>query len=170
MGKVGFKRNPRYSVCVAVDYLGNVDDHICAGAARHTPHSGRQKRGRVRGHTRASSHRTRGAGACDGDQLAFWFDDSLGRKLRTWPGPRSVLIMDGCKTHLNDDFQRKLAQKGVAVVFLPPYTPHLNLAELVFNAIKAMVRRQRVTVLQTGDAYNVLPDILKEGVVAHFAQ
>ena len=97
-------------------------------------------------------------GACDGNDLYNWLRESLAMQLQPWPLPRSVLVLDGCGTHRNLRFLALLRLLRVCVVFLPAYCPHMNLAELQFNTLKAGARRERVRM--AGDAANVIHGLM----------
>ena len=84
-----------------------------------------------------------------------WLAVSLMEHLNAWPGPNSVLIMDGATIHRNVAWLAMLAAMGVVVVTLPAYSPWLNIAELAINVIKADIRTGRA---QVGN--DVLPVML----------
>jgi transposase len=54
-----------------------------------------------------------------------------------------VVIMDNCQTHHQheDELMDILNAAGVALLFLPPYSPFLNPIELFFNTLKGRLRR-----------------------------
>ena len=85
-------------------------------------------------------------GAADGNDMWTWLATSLMEHMSRWPGPNSVLIMDGAGIHRNAAFRYLLAGMGVVVVFLPAYSPWLNIAELAINVIKGDIRKNRAHV------------------------
>lgn len=56
---------------------------------------------------------------------------------------RSVLVMDNCSTHHSEKITLLCRQRGVALVYLPAYSPHLNPIELSFHLLKQWLRRYR---------------------------
>ena len=43
-----------------------------------------------------------------------------------YPGPRSVLVMDNCLFHHNEEIKMVIQAAGVILHYLPPYAPDLN--------------------------------------------
>ena len=58
-----------------------------------------------------------------------------------FPGPNSVLVLDGASYHKSAAFKRIMNRYGIKIIFLPPYAPYLNPIELDFNTIKQYLRR-----------------------------
>lgn len=56
-------------------------------------------------------------------------------------GPR-IFIMDKARCHISQSINDTLESRGHTLKRLPPYSPHLNAAESVFNSIKRHVRLQ----------------------------
>lgn len=58
-----------------------------------------------------------------------------------------ILILDNAKVHLaesiRDDVEAMLLVTGVAMMFLPAYSPELNPCELVFSIVKNKLRTCR---------------------------
>jgi len=46
-----------------------------------------------------------------------------------WPAPKSVLIMDNISFHRSDKIQQMYDDKAVLLLYLPLYSPNLNLIE-----------------------------------------
>ena len=61
-----------------------------------------------------------------------------------YPGPRSVLILDNCTAHHSAAVDLFAEMTGCVVLYLPAYTPFLNLTEWLFQAIKAEERRKQI--------------------------
>jgi len=61
--------------------------------------------------------------------------------LSPFPGPNSVIILDNVAFHRYRPFVTLMEMIGVLLVYLPPYTPHMNVIELLFGIIKAAIRR-----------------------------
>ena len=55
-----------------------------------------------------------------------------------YPGPQSVLILNNCNIHHSEKICALIEDKSKCkLVFLPPYSPNLNLIEQAFFSIKA---------------------------------
>lgn len=80
---------------------------------------------------------------CTSHKLFNFFINSLMHKMNAFPGPRSVLILDNASIHHYQPFQRVAAFIGIRLVYLPPYSPHLNIIELFFNAFKRSLEKYR---------------------------
>ncbi len=64
--------------------------------------------------------------------------DSIEALLPALPGP-TVLVLDNATVHrckLVRAKQREWKQKGLRLLFLPPYCPHLNLIEVLWRQVK----------------------------------
>lgn len=62
-------------------------------------------------------------------------------KMNPWPGEKSILIMDGAVIHKDEYLLQQIADRGMLVVFLPPYSPEFNPIELSFSYMKMYVKR-----------------------------
>ena len=51
-----------------------------------------------------------------------------------------ILVLDNLSSHKNEPTLEWLAQAGVEVVFLPPYSPDLNPIEKMWSKVKAALR------------------------------
>lgn len=80
-------------------------------------------------------------GSTDG---AFFEDfiEELLQHCQPYPNPRSVLIMDNASFHHSERIEQMCSEKGVKLVYLPPYSPDLNPIEEFFAELKAFIRRQ----------------------------
>ena len=58
-----------------------------------------------------------------------------------WPGKDSVIIMDNASCHKDPILEEMCNQKGVKLIYLPPYSPDLNPIEESFAELKAYVKR-----------------------------
>lgn len=71
------------------------------------------------------------------------------------PGPRSVIMLDNASTHRsilkNDDLMRKIADVGVELLWLPPYSPDLNPIEETFAELKNWMRKNREVAYDYGE-------------------
>ena len=61
--------------------------------------------------------------------------NNLRYSLNAFPGPRSVVILDNAAIHKYQPFIELMETLGVKVFYLPPYSPFLNIIELLFNIL-----------------------------------
>ncbi|KJA17558.1 hypothetical protein HYPSUDRAFT_146386, partial [Hypholoma sublateritium FD-334 SS-4] len=61
--------------------------------------------------------------------------------MQPFPLPNSVIIMDNARIHKKPEILEMIHDRGMRVLFLPPYSPDYNPIELAFSSIKAYVRR-----------------------------
>jgi transposase len=81
-------------------------------------------------------------GSFDSERFSFFIRQLL-RKMTPFPGPRSVLVMDNCRTHHGDDIEEMCRQAGVRLEYLPTYSPDYNGIEESFSELKSWMRRNR---------------------------
>jgi transposase len=67
-----------------------------------------------------------------------------------------VLIVDHASPHRCAEVIKLLKQVGVKVIFLPPYSPHLNPIELCWSKVKTILRTVKARTTET------LPQALQE--------
>jgi transposase len=53
----------------------------------------------------------------------------------------SLLVMDNLRAHHSLEVRNSLANKGIDILFSPPYSPRCNPIEKVFGALKPMYRK-----------------------------
>jgi len=58
-----------------------------------------------------------------------------------WPEPKSVLIIDNATIYHTERIEQMCRVTGVKLVYLPPYSPDLNLIEEFFAELKAFIKR-----------------------------
>ena len=58
-----------------------------------------------------------------------------------WLEPRSVLVMDNALFYYTERIAQMCADAGVKLMYLPPYSPDLNLIEEFFAELKAFIKR-----------------------------
>jgi hypothetical protein len=61
--------------------------------------------------------------------------------LLTWLTPGMVVIWDNLRAHHNKKILDRLANAGIKVIFLPPYSPELNPIELCWSKLKTYLRK-----------------------------
>jgi transposase len=54
----------------------------------------------------------------------------------------SLVVMDNLRAHHSPEVRNVLANKGIGILFSPPYSPRCNPIEKVFGALKPMYRKQ----------------------------
>ncbi|KAI5234950.1 hypothetical protein E4T42_09785 [Aureobasidium subglaciale] len=71
-------------------------------------------------------------------QIMFehWLETAILPRCEPFPGRRSVVIMDNCSTHHSKRIRDICEQAGVYLLYLPPYSPHLNPIEQSFHLLK----------------------------------
>ncbi|KXZ56146.1 hypothetical protein GPECTOR_1g124 [Gonium pectorale] len=79
-------------------------------------------------------------GSINTDRMKDFIQRCLARHLRPYPEPNSVVIMDNCRIHKGEEVVSMIEATGAIVLFLPPYSPILNPAELIFSEMKAKLR------------------------------
>ncbi|KAL0213213.1 hypothetical protein RCL1_006839 [Eukaryota sp. TZLM3-RCL] len=62
------------------------------------------------------------------------------RSMHRFPGPRSILIVDGCRIHFSPDIFEAFRKCGIRYIKLPPYCPEMNPIEVFFSILRAKVR------------------------------
>ena len=75
--------------------------------------------------------------------------------MNSYPGPNSVLVCDNAKVHKGRRVQQLCDEKGVMLIFLPPYCPELNPIELCFAAIKSCLRKSQAMSLTSDPEWEV---------------
>ena len=70
-----------------------------------------------------------------------WVLNSLIFHLNPYPQRNSVLVLDNASIHHYQPFRLLCQFVGVRIIYLPPYSPHLNLIELFWNALKYKLRK-----------------------------
>ena len=58
-----------------------------------------------------------------------------------WPEPKSALVMDNSAFHHMDRIMQICLDAGVKLMYLPPYSPDLNLIVEFFAELKAFIKR-----------------------------
>ncbi|KAG9394353.1 DDE superfamily endonuclease [Carpediemonas membranifera] len=64
-------------------------------------------------------------------------------RLSPWPGPNSIVIIDNARIHKLPELRTAIEQVGAKLIFLPPYSPHLNPIKQTFGIIKSRLARSR---------------------------
>lgn len=99
-------------------------------------------------------------GSVNKERFIEFLRDQLVQLLTPYPGPHSVVVLDNCAIHHDEDIRQiievecglyisfkfylyfnDIALPGAKLVYLPPYSPDLNPIEQAFSSIKAWLRR-----------------------------
>jgi len=75
------------------------------------------------------------------DDLIRYMEEFLIPRMNAPPLPNSVIVMDNCSTHKAKTVADMLKDRGICVVYLPPYTPTMNPIETAFAKMKRAVKR-----------------------------
>lgn len=59
-------------------------------------------------------------------------------------GQHCILLLDNARIHKTAEVQEAVTEAGHTLLFLPPYSPHLNAAESLFSCVKTHVKKQDV--------------------------
>lgn len=76
-----------------------------------------------------------------GDEVIEFLKNKLLPICSPYPGPRSVLVLDGASVHSKTAITTLCSEHGVLVLWLPPYSYDFNPIELTFHVAKAYIRR-----------------------------
>ena len=79
------------------------------------------------------------------DAFSHIIFEELVNYVNPYPGPRSIVILDNCTAHHSETVNLFQEMTGCLILYLPAYTPYLNLTEWIFNSIKAEEKRKQVT-------------------------
>ncbi len=60
-------------------------------------------------------------------------------RLNPYPNPNSILVLDNAKIHMYKELEDAVHEIGAILIFLPPYSPHLNPIEFAFSSLKAWI-------------------------------
>jgi transposase len=64
--------------------------------------------------------------------------------MESFPGPRSILVMDNAPVHHGGRIKEICAAAGVLLVYLPPYSPNMNPIEKFFSVLKSQLKRRQI--------------------------
>ena len=81
-------------------------------------------------------------GNVNGERFIQAFEDDILAQCEPYPGNRSVIVMDITQVHMKLLITALCQQRGVLVIYLPPYSFDYNPIELVFNAAKTKLRNR----------------------------
>ena len=104
-------------------------------------------------------------GADTTEYLQFWADAEqfLTRSGRPMFDLNDHIILDNCPTHRYEGAEALvefLAQRMSWLIFTPVYSPEFNIAELVFNYVKKVAKRDDIRTLANVDLYATFYGIL----------
>ncbi|KAK9818755.1 hypothetical protein WJX74_009531 [Apatococcus lobatus] len=93
------------------------------------------------------------------DMLVF-AEECLVPHLRPYPEPCSVVVLDNCQIHKDEEFKQLITDAGAIVMFLPPYSPDFNPIEKLFSQMKAFLMREQIWVGQVSP-YKAIDEALR---------
>ncbi|KAI4767363.1 hypothetical protein E4T52_17439 [Aureobasidium sp. EXF-3400] len=70
-----------------------------------------------------------------------WLETAVLPRCEPFLGRRSIVIMDNCSTHHLVRITDMCREAGVCLLYLSPYSPHLNPIEQSFHLLKVWLRR-----------------------------
>ena len=76
----------------------------------------------------------------DGPMNSVTFKAYIEQVLAKETRPGDLVILDNLSSHKTAEVRRTFADRGIRVLFLPPYSPDLNPIENVFSKLKRLVR------------------------------
>ena len=79
-------------------------------------------------------------GALNGDTFRVYITQMLVPTLRLG----DIVVMDNLSNHKVRGIVEAIEAVGTSVMFLPPYSPDLNPAELMWSKVKAILRKLKV--------------------------
>lgn len=71
--------------------------------------------------------------------------------MNPYPQANSVLIMDNARIHHGGEIAELAEEKGIRIIYLPPYSPDLNPIEKAFSVLKSLFRRTQALSLAAND-------------------
>lgn len=72
--------------------------------------------------------------------------------MNPYPQANSVLVMDNARIHHGGRIAEMAAEKGIRIIYLPPYSPDLNPIEKAFSVLKSHFRRIQSLARAAADA------------------
>ena len=81
-------------------------------------------------------------GNTDADIFLDFIKQLLNGHCNSYPGQRSVIVMDNASIHRTSEVEEACEQAGVMLVYLPPYSPDKNPIEEFFAELKAFIKKQ----------------------------
>ncbi|GBE82415.1 hypothetical protein SCP_0407990 [Sparassis crispa] len=87
-------------------------------------------------------------GSVNKERFIKFVEEELAPKLTPYPGPRSVVVMDNCAIHHDEEVRQIVVDDcGAKLIYLPPYSPNMNPIEQAFFSIKAWLRRHEAAAI-----------------------
>ncbi|EHS63457.1 uncharacterized protein PGTG_21588 [Puccinia graminis f. sp. tritici CRL 75-36-700-3] len=89
--------------------------------------------------------------------------------MNPFPDRNSVLVLDNASLHHGGGVARLCEDRGVLLVYLPPYSPDMNPIEKVFSVLKSQLKRRQIltgTVKDIDIIKDVLPEIVTPELMA----
>lgn len=80
-------------------------------------------------------------GIIDADCFLLWLKDMLLPMTTPFPGPNSVLVMDNASFQFHNRLEAVCGQRGVKLLYLPPFSPEYNPVEGFYHDLRAHIRK-----------------------------
>lgn len=69
------------------------------------------------------------------------FVENILPHLNAWPMDNSIVVIDNARIHMYEELREAIESCGAVLVYLPPYSPHLNPIEVGFSLVKRWIER-----------------------------
>lgn len=105
-------------------------------------------------------------GALTGELFRAYVERMLAPSLR----PSDIVVMDNLSSHKVSGIVEAIEAVGASVMYLLPYSPNLNLIELMWSKIKAILRKLKVRTKELLDQAiaDALGTVTRSDIVAWF--
>jgi len=101
-------------------------------------------------------------GSITGEIFLEFMKERVLPNCEAWPGKRLVIILDNATVHRNPAIREVCEEKGVRLVYLPPYSPNFNPIEATFADLKRWIKRNYML----AETHNDFKDFLEDAVAA----
>lgn len=76
-------------------------------------------------------------------------------RMNPYPAVNSILVCDNAKIHKGGRINQLCNEKGIKVIYLPPYCPELNPIELCFSIVKSHLCQSQVLVTSRDNIHSI---------------
>ncbi|RXW19082.1 hypothetical protein EST38_g6778 [Candolleomyces aberdarensis] len=81
-------------------------------------------------------------GSINKEKFISFIYNEVAPLLNPYPAPKSVVVLNNCTIHHDEEIQRIVVEEcGAKLVYLPPYSPDFNPIEQSFHSLKEWLRR-----------------------------
>ena len=78
-------------------------------------------------------------GLINGEGFKFWVANTLLLRCNRFPTKRSIVVIDNASFYYLERIKSLFNAFSVKLVYLPPYSPNLNLIKEFFSKLKAFI-------------------------------